>query len=110
MGPAESIESHVLLSDVSDHYATLTKVSGLVREKGHEVIYRRKKNLNETETKSFNEELKTILSEKLSNIGDNADPNTVATTITKTYQILLDKYMPLKKLSRKQKRYLSKPW
>ena len=108
--PSDNIESHVLLSDVSDHYATLTKVSGLVREHGHKVIYRRKSNLNETEWKSFNLELKTILTEKLLSIEENTEPNAVANTITKTYQILLDKYMPLKKLSRKQKRYHSKPW
>ena len=47
--PVNDIESHVLLSNVSDHYATSTKVSGLVRERRHEVIYRRKSNLNENE-------------------------------------------------------------
>ena len=108
--PTDSIENFVLISDVSDHYATLTKVSGLVREHGHEVIYRRKSNLNEEEWKCFNTELKTILTEKLCNVQDNTDPNQVAIIITKTYQILLDKYMPLKKLSRKQKRYRNKPW
>ena len=48
--------------------------------------------------------------EKSNNNVDNANPNEVAVTITKTYQILLDKYMPLKKLSRKQKRFRNKPW
>ena len=107
---ATNIENHIILSDVSDHYATLTKVSGLVREHKHEIIYRRKSHLNENEWKNFNEELKSTLSVKLSRAGNISDPNEVAVTITKTYQILLDKYMPLKKLSRKQKRYFSKPW
>ena len=45
----------------------LTKVSGIVKSSGKEPIYRRKSNLSASEWKEFNEELGTILNEKLSN-------------------------------------------
>ena len=40
----------------------------------------------------------------------NLDPNFLANSITKGYLLLIEKYMPIKSLSRKQKRFFNKPW
>ena len=108
--PTSDLNNYILLSDVSDHFATLTKAKGIKRPQKHESIYRRKSNLTEQQWAKFNEELNKTLNQKLNMTEDELDPNFVADCITNTYQVLLNKYMPLKKLSRKQKRYHNKPW
>ena len=108
--PTSDLNNYILLSDVSDHFATLTKVKGIERPQKHEAIYRRKSNLTEQQWAKFNEELNKTLNQKLNMTEDELDPNFVSDCITNAYQVRLDKYMPLKKLSRKQKRYHNKPW
>ena len=41
---------------------------------------------------------------------EKLDPNFVVDCSTKTYQVPFDKYMPLNKVSRKQKLYGNKTW
>ena len=41
---------------------------------------------------------------------NNIDTNDYANEITSTYKTLIDEYMPLKKKSRKQKRFDKRPW
>ena len=108
--PASDLTNHVILSDVSDHFSTLTKVSGIVKSNSKEPIYRRKSDLSASEWKEFNEELGNILNVKLSNQNEEHDANFMANCISNTYRYLLDKYMPLQKLSRKERRYFHKPW
>ena len=43
-------------------------------------------------------------------VNNDKCPNEIADKITNTYQSLIEKYMPLEKLSRKQKGFLEKPW
>ena len=104
-----TIDNHVIQSDVSDHYSTLTKVKGLNRKNKHEEIFRRKSKLSENEWTAFNNELNTILSEN-SALSKEIGPNRFASFIVETYQTLIDKYMPLTKLTRKETRYNNKPW
>ena len=73
------------------------------------MIYRRKTNLSEQEWKKFNEELHATLSDKQL-LTQNLSANFVAECITKSYQALLEKYMPLRRLSRKERRFYLKPW
>ena len=108
--PVNDLENHVLFSDVTDHYSTLTKIRGITCPRKHETIYRRKPNLSETEWAKFNEELNAILNERLSRTDGNLNANSIASCITNSYQYLLDKYMPLRKLTRKQARFYRKPW
>ena len=107
--PACDLDNHIVLSDATDHYSTITKVKQAVKINKKEAIYRRKTNLTEQEWENFNNELGAILTEKISCSVDS-DANYIATVISNTYQKLLDKYMPLKKLSRKERRYFYKPW
>ena len=106
---ANRIENHILLSDVSDHFATLTKIKGIGISHKHEKIYRRNTNLSEQEQKKFNDEIDKILSEKIV-FGNDSDPNKIADEIVKIFHYVIDKYMPLKKLTRKQTRFYHKPW
>ena len=108
--PASDLDNHVVRSDVSDHYSTLTKISGIVKTNKKQDIYRRRSNLSPSEWNDFNEELGTILNEKLSTNSTDIDANFQANCISNTFKLLLDKYMPLKKLSRKERRYFYKPW
>ena len=102
---------HVLVSDVSDHYSTLTKVAGLSKTKDNSDIYVRKTKLSESEWDRFNSELFDMLNAKLPKTSANYDVNSCAQIISDAYQCMVDKFMPLRKLSRKQKRsFNSKPW
>ena len=38
------------------------------------------------------------------------DPNSLAECISGTFNILIEKFMPVKKMSRKRKSFLGKPW
>ena len=102
----ESIVNYIILSDISDHYSILSKVDYDINRKSYEPVYRRKTNLSEDEWYAFSFEL----DEKLKNTPLPDCPNDCAETIIKTYQGLIDKYMPLRKLSRKDKSFLDKPW
>jgi len=104
-----AIDNHVIHSDVSDHYATLTKIKGLNRTNKHEEIFLRKANLSKEEWEKFNSELQEALSEIEENIND-LHPNVYANYIVDTYQSLVNKYMPMSKLSRKETRFHNKPW
>jgi len=107
---ADELINHVLMSDVADHYATVTKIKGVASVTKRSEIFRRQSNISVEKWGQFNEELNSILSEKLTKNNSNCGANAMAKCITETYQSLLNKYMPLKKLSRKERRYHPKPW
>ena len=92
------------MSDASDHFSILTKVPDADKpnEKNH--IFYRKSRLSSHEWKQFNDKLKSELQQNLAFI-DNYDPNFSANVITNVYHSLIEKFMPMKTLSRKQKRF-----
>ena len=57
----------------------------------------------------FNFELGNILNENFPS-GFDCDVNHQANIISKAYKILVDKYMPLKKLTKKKQKREDKPW
>ena len=77
-----------------------------------EEIYYRKSNLSSFQWKQFYREMRTSLNKKLPEFqtNDHINADYFAESITSTYIDLIEKYMPRKKLSRKQKRYHQKPW
>ena len=109
---SDNIDNNVLVSDVSDHYSTLTKVAGLSKKsKNISDVYVRKTKLSESEWDQFNSELFSLLNAKLPKTSTNYNVNLCAGIISDAYQSMVDKFMPLRKLSRKQKRRCnSKPW
>ena len=108
--PANHLENYVIESDVSDHYGTLTKIKGYAQPDKHKEIYRRKTKLSDEEWAKFNAELNTLLSNELAEPHKDLDANLEANAIIDAYQKLIDKYMPLVKLTRKQTRFYRKPW
>ena len=107
---SESIANFVILSDISDHYSVLSKVDYDINRRSYDPVYRRKTNLSENEWYHFNFELDYMLKTIPPNVKQLECPNELAEAIVKIYQKLMDKYMPLRKLSRKEKSFLDKPW
>ena len=104
---ARCLENHVIMSDASDHFGTLTKVSGVDKTDIISDVYYRKTRLSDSDWQKFNTELTSQLSNAHN---DQHDANLFANNIINAYSKVIDKFMPLKKLSRKQKRSHSKPW
>ena len=72
-------------------------------------MFYRKSSLSDAEWEAFNLELDKAL-EHIQGSFISHDPNVLAREITQTYVSLIDKYMPLKKISNKRKRNPDKPW
>ena len=107
----ERLETYVITSGISDHFSTLTKITDAKNINiSKQTIYRRKKTLTNTEIISFNEELKNLLS---SFSLDRVTPdwtNKQTKHLISSYRTLIDKYLPLRKISKKEKKSLLKPW
>ena len=73
------LDTKIITSDVSDHFSTLTKISGIPKNTDDdEVFYYRRSNLNEDEWKNFNLEIKakgwkTVKTKKLNPVSPNRD-------------------------------------
>ena len=107
--PTSSLQNYIILSDVSDHFGILTKLCSTAGFEKEQPVYLRKKSLSDLEWAQFNHELKSILNQNLTCF-KSENVNTSAQFITDTYNNLINKYMPLRKLSRKQKSFFAKPW
>ena len=105
----DKLVSHILMSDVSDHYSTLTKIGDFSKSNKKTDIYFRKSTLSKKLWDKFNFELGNILNENFP-LGSDCDVNHQANIISKAYKILVDKYIPLKKLSKKRQKREDKPW
>ena len=107
----DQIESYIIESDASDHFSTLTTVSNFDLNDKDADVYIRKTNLSPTEWQMLNDELEDILDIEVSCMNTQIiDVDQYATKISDTYQYLLDKYMPLTKLTRKEISFHKKPW
>ena len=103
------IEAFIIESDISDHYSTMARIKGVKNvDMSKTNVYKRKSKLSDTEIQCLNADLCAVIQEN--NAFDNAnDVNQKTKSIIDTYHSLLDKYMPLKKLSRKEKAFHFKP-
>ena len=103
--PPDRMSNRIVLSDASDHFSIITKIpdAGSFNEKSK--LYYRRSKLSSTEWKKFNFELKRMLDGK-----SFFEPNSFAECITNAYHILIEKFMPIRTLSRKQRRFFNKPW
>ena len=100
------IKAFVIRSGISDHFSTLAKVKRYKNAKlSRENIMKRKTKLSDQEIDSFNKDLQNAVNENITGCTNERVGHIIA-----SYQQLTDKYMPLKKLSRKEKKYHSKPW
>ena len=106
----DKLDTQIILSDVSDHFSTMTKISGVSKTKHNVDIFTRKSNLKDEEWEQFNLELLGELNKELTSNSEQYDVQESAKAITKAYNTVIDKFMPLTKMSKKQKRNFSKPW
>ena len=106
----EGLCNRIILSDASDHFGILTKIPEVGSYNEKSKIYYRRSKLSSDEWKQFNLELKQYLNQTCGKQLTNLDPNFLANCITNGYLLLIEKYMPIKSLSRKQKRFFNKPW
>ena len=107
----DRLTNRIVLSDASDHFSVITKVPDVNSYNEKSKLYYRRSKLSSSEWENFNSELKQILDQKLNcNALISLDPNSYAEHITNTYHALIEKFMPVKTLSRKQRRFFDKPW
>lgn len=106
----ENVSTYIIESGISDHYSCLMKIRGIRTRKTADVkIFRRKSRLSEREIFDFNNDLKNVFSSE-SNYHKQKNVHDKAAYVVNTYQNLMDKYMPLRKLSRKETSFFLKPW
>ena len=106
----ECLENHITLSGVSDHFGTLTKIKGVSKEIDQKDLYYRKTKLSDEKWKQFNLECEKSLKENVP-YPHLLNANSLAESITNTYQGVIDKLMPLKrKPYKKLKEEPDCPW
>ena len=105
----DGLSNRIVMSDVSDHFSILTKIPDANKPNERNKVFYRRSKLTPEKWQLFNTELKTTLGENLIR-GECHDPNSTADFIMSTYHSLIEKYMPIKTLSRRQKRFFNKPW
>ena len=92
----DSIESHILESGVTDTYGTLSKIEGITRETEKQVIYFRKTKLSDQKWEEFNLHFQNSIRENIP-FPHLLDANSLSEAIANSYQVSIDKFMPLKK-------------
>ena len=106
------MQTYVVTSDISDHFSTLAKVIDTnTTNISKKTIYKRKKSLNPTEKDNFNKELKLLLYRHgCFDAHSRYTVNEKTEYLIRSYEALIDKYMPLKITSQNRKKMLLKPW
>ena len=104
------VETSVILSDVSDHFSTLTRISNARNfSKKQKDIYKRKFKISEKEEINLINDLKNFFdSPPIQRL--QKCPNVMAKIIVQAYQNIINKYFPLKKLPKRVLKFISKPW
>ena len=104
----DKTETSIITSAISDHFSVYTKLNQMKTKHIQKTeIYSRKKSLSQAELLNFNNELQATINGwnfENTNVHDSAD------YLIKIYQNLIEKYLPMRKLSRKEKSFYFKPW
>ena len=107
--PTQKLDNHVIMADISDHFGTLSKIEGVLKKSDTPEIFYRNVNLSDSQWREFNSELECSLGKNIP-FQHLLNSNYLAKYITSTYQDVIEKFMPLKKLSKKQTEHFDKPW
>ena len=104
------VDAYVIRSGISDHFSVLATIKGVKKFKMSDVcLFKRKAKLTANEMLNFNTDLNNALQGSGVPL-DEMNVNERTDFILRTYRKLIDKYMPLRKLSRKEKKFHFKPW
>ena len=105
-----TVDTSVITSDISDHYSTLSKFSTVsFHDKKLKNVYKRKFKLNIEEENNFISDLNTLLNNDVIKSLCSC-PSIMAKILLQSYQNLINKYFPLKKVSKKALKFINKPW
>ena len=107
--PSQKLDNHVIMADITDHFGTLSKIEGVLKKSDAPEIYFRNSNLSDSQWQEFNSELECSLGRNIP-FQHLLNSNYLAKYITSTYQDVIEKFMPLKKLSKKETEHFDKPW
>ena len=104
------VETSVILSDVSDHFSTLTRITNARNySKKEKDIYKRKFKINEKEEINLINDLKIFFNSPPVQCLQKC-PNVMAKIIVQAYQNAINKYFPLKKVPKRALKFIAKPW
>ena len=104
------VDTCIIRSSLSDHFSTISKIRNVkIVNQSKIAIYKRKNTLTDSEKVKFRNGLTNALNDDRS-LENVSCVHTKTKKIIETYQKLIDKYMPLRKLTRKQKSFFLKPW
>ena len=93
-----SFENHIILSEVSDHFGTISKIGGISKVTENLNSYFRKSNLSEEKWVEFDFYLQDSLKRNIPlHYISLLDANFLAEWITNSYRETIDKFMPFKK-------------
>ena len=92
---ASSIENHIILADVSDHFGTLTKIEGITREAEKQNLYYRKTNLTEDQWVEFDHDFLQTAKNKI-RFPHLLNAKSFAQHLNGAYWVTYDKHMPKK--------------
>ena len=105
---SDKVETNIITSNISDHFSAFVSLKEMKNKHiPKSDVFIRKKILSQVEWRKFNTELQASLSELNFN---NTNVHVMTNQIIAIYQSLVDKYMPLRKLTRKEKSFFYKPW
>ena len=91
------------------YFGTLSKIEGITRENEKQITYYRKSNLSDETWDRFNMDFLQSIKMHIPS-PYILDANSLANSINCVYKDTIDKYMPLKKLSRNPKFKDDRPW
>ena len=97
----QNVETSVILSDISDHFSTLTKIANSQNFNKHQKdIYKRKFKINKVEEKNLLHDVKTFFDSPPIQCLKSC-PNVMTNITTQFYQNIGNKYFPFKLVPKK---------
>ena len=106
----QNVETSVILSDISDHFSTLTKIVNSQHfHKRQKDLYKRKFKISNVEKQNLLYDVKTFFeSPPIQRL--KTCPNVMANITTQFYQNVVEKYFPFKVVPKKALKFVDKPW
>ena len=106
----QNVETSVILSDISDHLSTSTKIANSQNFNKHQKdIYKRKFKINKVEEKNLLHDVKTFFDSPPIQCLKSC-PNVMTNITTQFYQNIGNKYFPFKLVPKKALKFVDKPW
>ena len=104
------VDTSIIMSDVSDHFSTLTKLTNVRNfHKNEKAVYKRKSKINDSDKSCLLYDLEAFFNSPVIQRLQSC-PNVFANIITQVYQNIINKYFPLIKVPKRALKFITKPW